>query len=195
MSPNATLALSDKYHQVIVFTAVSPNNKNKNKINLLKQTHLIIYFPLEDEYTLLVRVVGPFCAYHAINSFINHYFGTKFLLIQPNIQVEAKLVDYIIKRKPQIKIITGDFMKQFAQNLQYKFMEGSFYPSMVDICDFLEFSHGHYQNLLENKARGNATLVIILHNQKNCKGYTAYCKPNKYCHFSPPKQLEYYALK
>ena len=54
------LVLSDKYHQVIVFTAVSPNNKNKNKINLLKQAHLVIYFPLEDEYTLLVRVVGPF---------------------------------------------------------------------------------------------------------------------------------------
>ena len=41
----------------------------------------------------------------------------------------------------------------------------------------------------------NEDCTNLINNQISCSGYTAYCKKKtNYCHFSPPKQLEYYAL-
>ena len=74
MSPNATLALSKSYQQLIIFTAVSENNPDKKKQKMLDKANLIIQYPLEDEYTLLVRVVGPFCGFIAVENFMNIYF-------------------------------------------------------------------------------------------------------------------------
>ena len=87
--------------------------------------------------------------------------------------VDDEIVDYIANNRPQIKLITNDYMIPFLQNIQYKFMEGCFYPHMPDICDYLEFSHGHYQNLLENQSQDKSsrtpTLVIILNQDDNAE--------------------------
>jgi 3,4-dihydroxy 2-butanone 4-phosphate synthase/GTP cyclohydrolase II len=158
MSPNATLALSKPFNQTIIFTAVTDENKNQSKKGLLAKGDQVVTFPLEDEYTLLVRVVGPFCGYQAVNEFMNEHFSYEYKKVIDHVQeVDPVLLELLRDTRPQIKFVMRDYAKSFAQNLQYKFMEGCFYPHMPDICDFLEFSHGHYQNLLENPG-----VVIIL---------------------------------
>ena len=56
---------------IILFTAVTENNKNANKINILNRVDKVINYPLEDEYDILIRTVGPICGYGIINKIFN----------------------------------------------------------------------------------------------------------------------------
>ena len=169
LSPNGTIPINCNFDHLTLFTSVTFKNKNNDKINILKKADYIINFPLEDEYTTLIRIVGPLIGYNSIIKFCIH--EGLFENINYNIDFNKinlkKHVDFICKFKPQIKIITNDYFKTFCQNIQYKFMEGIFYPSIPDICDYLEFSHGHIQNLLTNEKNNIKTMIIILNNSNN----------------------------
>jgi len=58
----------------VVFTAVTEENKDQSKVTLLKEVIArggnIVWFPLEDEYDVLIRFVGPFFGFVAVMHWI-----------------------------------------------------------------------------------------------------------------------------
>lgn len=197
LSPNSNIALSKKYNNIIIFTAVTEINKNEQKKSLLTKADVIVNFPLEDEYTLLIRVVGPYRGFQAVNVFMNSYFNYQYHTINIAEPINKDLLNILVTQKPQIKFVTTDTVKTFSQNLQYKFLEGCFYPHMPDVCDYLEFSHGHYQNLLVN---GGVVIILgCLEDINLSDGVELMCKKHKIPVFkiisnSQDQNIMYYEL-
>jgi 3,4-dihydroxy 2-butanone 4-phosphate synthase / GTP cyclohydrolase II len=71
LSPNSWAALRrmNSFDRVIVFTAVTEANHSAAKQEWLSKVRahpgggMVVNFPMEDEYKILVRVVGPICGY------------------------------------------------------------------------------------------------------------------------------------
>ena len=71
LSPNSVGPLAKwDYKNIILMTAVTENNKNSEKKSILLKLQenqcSILQYPMEDEYTTLVRIVGPMAGYYFI---------------------------------------------------------------------------------------------------------------------------------
>ena len=73
LSPNIHVIFAkQKYQSIILFTATTTNNKNQHKLQILNKlkknnSNFIINFPIEDEYTTLIRIIGPMCGYLSVS--------------------------------------------------------------------------------------------------------------------------------
>lgn len=165
VSPNAQIALrrrSDFAH-TILFTATSPTaarEAGKADRALLLQQMLddggeIIEFPLAEEYTTLIRFVGPMAGYLACLQFASQLSPSRFQ--NPS---AAELLPLLQSRVPPplfetmkseaglfaggFNLVTAAPISDFAQNLACKFMEGLFW-ACPSVSDFLQFAHGPFQ--------------------------------------------------
>lgn len=178
LSPNSHLAFacSDDFRHTILFTSTTIKGLNQaGKIGLVKilqqlldRGNEVIYFPIEDEYTVLIRLIGPLAGYLACLQFINHFSpgclppceATQLLKCLENAKLQAKeapIQAILSEGRKGIQILSCSPFSEFGQNLAYKFLEG-FYWQMPALWDYLQFSHGPFQKWQLNKE-----LIIILH--------------------------------
>jgi len=148
-----------QYKNIILFTSVTQNNQTLNK---LKENNCpVIYFPEEDEYTTLIRTIGPLCGFLitynlvcTISSNDNHVL---FKLKNDVIYTPSEqYIDNVINNK-SVLVITSSPLIDFSDNIILKLTDGVFFKART--CNYLDFVHGYYQNLSYNSAD---TSVIIL---------------------------------
>jgi 3,4-dihydroxy 2-butanone 4-phosphate synthase / GTP cyclohydrolase II len=128
-----------KKENIILFTSVTSKNSNPEKINIYNKAGTIINYPLEDEYDILIRTLGPICGFGIIDKIFNINNSLNSWYIIPN--------DFIkdILEKQSITLIINYPLTEYYQNLEYKFIEGAFIKT-VNVVDQLGFAHGYYQN-------------------------------------------------
>lgn len=164
LSPNAQILLNYNWDDIILMTSV----KSGEKLKHCKKASIIYRFPMENEYTTLVRVVGPLIGFSVCIKFmedigykdVNSWeIDWKYDELEMN-----KIVRFVSKNIPNIKIIYDSkiFYKESLENIQLKFLESVFYNNKPEICEILEFSHGYYQNLLYQHNKGQKNLLILL---------------------------------
>lgn len=167
VSPNAQIALRRQrdFAHCILFSATTPaaaRAAGKPDRALLLEDVLatggqLIEFPLAEEYTTLIRVVGPVAGYLAALQFVSQLPCCRFT--PPTAAELLPLLDAVpppdlqeaMTRLPSafsagFNLITAAPISDFAQNLACKFMEGLFWPC-PPISDFLQFAHGPFQQM------------------------------------------------
>ena len=167
VSPNAQIALRRRgeFAHCILFSATTPaaaraaGKPDRAELleNLQREGGELVEFPLAEEYTTLIRVVGPMAGYLAALQFTAQFGGCRFRPpttgdILPLLQMTAPadLLDAMIRLPSAFsagfQLITAAPISDFAQNLACKFMEGVFWPC-PPISDFLQFAHGPFQQM------------------------------------------------
>lgn len=163
VSPNALLAINQRhlFKQLILFTSTTtPGAKNSHGelVKTLKaEGHLVIQFPLENEYTLLIRIIGPLTGYLAAIQFVNqnwsksiHPCDNKDLISairNAHENTPKNVMEALEGMKKSVILLMPAPLCDYAQNLGYKFLEGLFVP-MPTIVDYLSFGHGIFQQLV-----------------------------------------------
>jgi len=128
-----------KKNQIILFTSVTNDNKNKTKVDIINNVNCIVNYPMEDEYEILVRVIGPICGFRTIDALFDLKLKTlpkfnfnKYFLLN-------------IKKYQSVTIIINYPLTEYYHNLKYKLIEGPMIKT-VNVIDELSFAHGYYQN-------------------------------------------------
>ena len=164
LSPNAELALAaqKRFKHAILLTSVgrtSAESKQKIALTFKRSGGTIINFPIADEYTLLIRVIGPLLGYLACLKTAGA-LGVKLPKIQAKTLIttlsraenRAQKIFSALK-PPDLKgshpILCASPLSLFSENLTFKFVEGIYVKSPV-ICDFMHFAHGTFQELVKN---------------------------------------------
>jgi len=167
VSPNAQIALNRRkdFAHCVLFTATTPaaalaaGKRDRAALlrGILDDGGDLVEFPLAEEYTTLIRFVGPLAGYLAVLQFVAQLAGCRFpapradailpLLHEP---APPELLDAMIRLPSAFSqgfnIVTAAPISDFSQNLACKFMEGVFWPC-PPISDFLQFAHGPFQQV------------------------------------------------
>jgi hypothetical protein len=167
ISPNAQIALGRHaaFSHTILFTAsTAPAARAAGKpdqadllYELLDGGGDLIVYPLAEEYTTLIRFVGPLCGYLSCLQFAAQLSGCRFFPPSPSeilplldVAPPADLMEAVLSRPETFargfNLLTAAPISDFAQNLACKFMEGLFWPC-PPISDFLQFAHGPFQQM------------------------------------------------
>ncbi|EIP98611.1 putative phosphosugar isomerase [Opitutaceae bacterium TAV1] len=167
VSPNAQIALNRRkdFAHCVLFTATTPDaalaagKRDRAALlrSLLDDGGERVEFPLAEEYTTLIRFVGPVAGYLAALQFVAQLAGCRFPppsadVILPLLDAPAPpaLLDAMLRLPSAFSqgfnIVTAAPISDFAQNLACKFMEGLFWPC-PPISDFLQFAHGPFQQM------------------------------------------------
>ena len=162
------------YHQYYIPGKKIPILSEK-KLNS-DPSNFVINFPIEDEYTTLIRIIGPICGYIYSFKLISQLFDVKltpntiqkiydlylnFEILTPT----ENFVNSLVQNK-RICILCDSESIKYIGNIKCKFIEGVFFESIV-IADYFEFAHGVFQNLEFNMSRGIITDIIILNRNNN----------------------------
>ncbi len=167
VSPNARIALNRRgdFAHCILFSATTPaaaraagkTDRAELLQRLLDEGGELVEFPLAEEYTTLIRFVGPLAGYLACLQFASRFAGCRFpaptaeaILPLLDTPPPADLLDAMIRLPSAFSqgfnLVTAAPISDFAQNLACKFMEGLFWPC-PPISDFLQFAHGPFQQM------------------------------------------------
>jgi len=167
VSPNAQLALRRRreFAHTVLFSATTPEVAaaagKPDRAALLRELQAaggeLVVFPLAEEYTTLIRFVGPMAGYLAGLQFTAQLAGCRFPLppaaaILPLLETEppadllAAMLDTPEPFARGFNLVCAAPISEFAQNLACKFMEGVFWPCPL-ISDFLQFAHGPFQQM------------------------------------------------
>jgi hypothetical protein len=171
LSPNAEVALARRSHfkRTILFTSLTKegarSSTNDHKVKLLETLDrdgaALVRFPLENEYTILIRVLGPLLGYLACFRFSLALFPAlcsssflgelpKSLLAAEDKAKQLLKSDGLSTFKNGVDIFAPFPINSFAQNLTYKFLEGPFWPTPT-VWDLLHLAHGPLQQLKTSK--------------------------------------------
>lgn len=167
VSPNAQIALNRhrEFAHAILFSATTPEVAaaagKPDRAALLRRWREaggeLIVFPLAEEYTTLIRFVGPMAGYLACLQFTAQLAGCRFripaaaailplLAAEPPGDLLRAMLDTPEKFARGFNLVCAAPISEFAQNLACKFMEGVFWPC-PPISDFLQFAHGPFQQM------------------------------------------------
>lgn len=167
LSPNAQIALqrSDDFEHCILFTATTPEAAESagkpERAQLLRELAEdggeSVVFPLAEEYTTLIRFVGPLAGYLACLQFAGQFPHSRAplpsaesLLPLLHLPAPANLKEAMCNLPSAFaagfNLITAAPISDYSQNLACKFMEGLFW-SCPGISDFLQFAHGPFQQM------------------------------------------------
>ena len=167
VSPNAQIALHRHrdFAHLVLFTSTTPaaaraaGKPGRATLlqNLLNAGHDLVEFPLAEEYTTLIRLVGPLAGYLAALQ-----FATRLPDCRATLPAPAQLASLLAAKAPPdlldamlsqpaawaagFNLVTAAPISDFSQNLACKFMEGLFWPC-PPISDFLQFAHGPFQQM------------------------------------------------
>lgn len=167
VSPNAQIALRRRreFAHAILFTATTPEvaaaagkpDRAALLRALLDDGGELVVFPLAEEYTTLIRFVGPLAGYLACLQFVARLPDCRIAVptaaeLQPLLAVEPPedLLRAMFDRSDDFArgfdLVCAAPISEFAQNLACKFMEGVFWPC-PPVSDFLQFAHGPFQQM------------------------------------------------
>lgn len=119
-----------------------------------EKTALVTY-PLESEFQVLMRVVGPFFGFYAVSTLLRAMRAkipappTSDLLAALQ---RARTAAAEMPRLPEaVGIVVSSPDSLYSQNLGFKLLEGCYFPPIF--CgDFLHFPHGPFQCAVKRKA-------------------------------------------
>ncbi|HMO64952.1 MAG TPA: creatininase [Verrucomicrobiota bacterium] len=159
LSQNARLALepADRFGRLVLFTAATEAGLRRAghpcRADLLARLVIrgaeIAPFPLEDEYAILIRVVGAACGFLAARQWAAALPGSRLPALRP----EDVLVPFldpphgdaaILLRSPPLLVPPP--LGECGGTLACKFVEGLFVPA-PPLVDLLGFAHGAFQQL------------------------------------------------
>lgn len=167
VSPNAQIALRRRpdFAHTVLFTASTPAAAlaagKPDRAALLQQLFDdggdLVEFPLAEEYTTLIRFVGPLAGYLAALQFTASFGCCRFpaptavdilplLATQPPAALRDAMIGLPSAFSQGFNLVTAAPISDFAQNLACKFLEGVFWPC-PPISDFLQFAHGPFQQM------------------------------------------------
>lgn len=167
LSPNARIALNRRsdFAHCILFSATTPATARAagkaDRADLLQrfldEGNELIEFPLAEEYTTLIRFVGPLAGYLACLQFAARFSGCRFptpdaatilplLEARPPEDLRTAMVGLPSAFSQGFNLVAAAPISDFSQNLACKFMEGVFWPC-PPISDFLQFAHGPFQQM------------------------------------------------
>lgn len=167
VSPNAQIALRRRgeFSHTLLFSATTPAtaraagkaDRADLLASILREGGELVEFPLAEEYTTLIRFVGPMAGYLACLQFASRFGCCRYALpgeadILPLLATPppADLLDAMIRLPSAFSqgfnLVTAAPISDFAQNLACKFMEG-LYWACPPISDFLQFAHGPFQQM------------------------------------------------
>ncbi|EAU64608.1 creatininase subfamily, putative [Stigmatella aurantiaca DW4/3-1] len=175
LSPNARLPLAapKAWHHVVLATAVTeagaarPGQESKRELleRLREAGGQVVRFLPEDEYTTLVRVLGPMAGYLCalrMAQAIGERAGLASLSVdldaicsridQAEAVVEAGFVGRDLSTLPgELAFLASGAYGELTANLRYKVLEGMLAP-LPPVWDWLHFAHGPFQQSHDQRA-------------------------------------------
>ena len=188
LSAHARIALGCRgaFARTVLFTAASREGLIRSGKQdraqcleaLVQEGAEVIRFPLEDEYTLLIRVVGPALGFLAARLWVGGLSGGTLSGDPQMVGAEAAqafCTGWSAGRVAWPRMESDAFGRGFAllaspdlseylQNLAFKFVEGLFRPAPT-LQELLQFAHGPFQQL--NAA---PRPVVVLHRAGEIEG-------------------------
>ena len=167
VSPNAQIALRrhGEFVHTVLFSATTPEVARAagkpDRADLLRRLREaggeLVVFPLAEEYTTLIRFVGPMAGYLAALRFAAQLTGCRFrvpgvetlqplLAAQPPGDLRSAMLALPETFATGFNLVCAAPISEYAQNLACKFMEGLFWP-IPPVSDFLQFAHGPFQQM------------------------------------------------
>ena len=167
VSPNAQIALRRRrdFSHLVLFSSTTPaaaraaGKPDRAALlqGLLDEGHELVEFPLAEEYTTLIRFVGPLAGYLAALQFAGRFPGCRAPLPEASrlsallaATAPRDLLDAMVRLPSAwsggFNLVTAAPISDFSQNLACKFMEGVYWPC-PPISDFLQFAHGPFQQM------------------------------------------------
>jgi hypothetical protein len=167
VSPNAQIALRRRrdFAHAILFSATNPATARAagkpDRAALVEDLQAdggeLVEFPLAEEYTTLIRFVGPLAGYLAALQFAARFPCRRFelpvrehlldlLACQPPAELREAMLRLPSAFAGGFNLVTAAPISDFAQNLACKFMEGLFW-ACPPVSDFLQFAHGPFQQM------------------------------------------------
>lgn len=169
LSANAAFAIrqAERFDHTVVFTAAT--EEGQRSAGRPERAELLIWlrsfgaeivpFPVEDEYTVLIRLIGPVCGFVAAHQFVESLPGSRLGRL-------ADIADQLHgwRSSEAAANLRGDLelnssawesgglvllpspITEFAQNLGCKFVEGLFWAAPT-IVELMQFAHGPLQQL------------------------------------------------
>lgn len=181
ISSNARIALERQpdFAHLVLFTASTPAglraSGKPDRADLLDRLVVggaeIVPFPIEDEYTILIRVIGPALGFLAARLWTGGLPGSS-LAGTPEAVAAAASVAFgvgVDAGRKWLATFDGEEFRngfvmpvspviaEYAQNLSCKFVEGVFRPAPA-VMDLLQFAHGPFQQLA-----AASRPVVVLH--------------------------------
>lgn len=170
LSANARIALDARHrfaHRVL-FTASTPaglragGKADRAEVleRLVAEGSEVVGFPPEDEYTILIRVLGPVLGFLAARLWVGDLAGGRLVgtaaeagraaakAYRDGTASGAELAERIVGdpfAKGAVLPMSPDLL-DWGQNLSSKFVEGLYRPAPA-LMDLLQFAHGPFQQL------------------------------------------------
>jgi creatinine amidohydrolase len=184
LSQNIRLALNQRAHfgHTVLFTAVTDSGLRAagrtDRAELLGQLREggveIVPFRMEDEYDILIRVVGPACGFVAARQWVGLLAGNRLpplhsqdVLAAYSRSDSAAPVAAFEQRHAEFRngfvLLVSPVLLHCGHNLISKFVEGLYWPAPT-VTDLLSFAHGPYQQLAAAPRP-----VVILHTETSPK--------------------------
>jgi len=169
LSFNSQIALNQShlFNGSIVFTSATEaglTHANKqDRIQFLEKASYVIHFPPEEEFDILIRILGPLAGYLAAILFINRQWPSKLPAIPKTFlshkQPVASPPPNLELFKDGCLLLANAELMEYGCNIVYKFVEGLF-VTPPHFTDYLSFCHGPFQQLAHTPKP-----VIILQSQ------------------------------
>ncbi len=174
LAPNARLALdrAGEFAGTVLFTAATVAGQKaagrpdraELLTQLLDEGTRVEAFPIEDEYTLLVRVIGPACGFGAARRFAAAVQGSRLGPASGLVEgleaiargpwparAAARMAVRVEEHRRGFVVLGPPSVSGCAQNLAAKFVEGLYWPP-PRIIETLELAHGTFQQLIERRS-------------------------------------------
>lgn len=162
LSPNSWFALeaAPLFRKAFLFSATDPNEESqKGEVlrKFLRNGGVLIPIPMRNEYTLLIRVVGPLIGFAAGLKLLKCISGTTHFdppeKMQADLDAAAKwgetsfeAVRSSILKNGRVVCLALPPWPDLLKNISFKFLEGLFLPCPT-IWDPFQYSHGPFQEV------------------------------------------------
>ena len=172
LSRNVRLVLAARRHfgRVVLFTAASTagliQSGHAERAASLQELEgegtEIVRFPLENEYEILIRVIGPACGFLAARVWLDSRVAAPSAPAAGSAELDSilkptpsPLAAFLADQAPVLssgfRLLVPPALAQCSQNLACKMVEGLFW-SPPQILDVLSFAHGPFQQLAARPA-------------------------------------------
>ncbi len=164
LSPNAWLALEkrDLFQDTVILTSVSEDHMKGYKTpafcerfsKLRSEGVHVLRYPLEAEYDVLIRIVGPFLGYCACLLLVKRLAPEaeiefqrrrlRDLAIDSRTKALRLCADAYDELKQGLQIVTSFPLSEIGANLSYKVLEGLYCPAPT-LWNYFDVAHGLLQ--------------------------------------------------
>lgn len=180
LSQNTRIVLNQRVHfaHTVLFTAATDGGLRAagrtDRAELLAQLRddgvELVPFSLENEYTILIRTIGPACGFLAARLWVQTLPGTRLPPLHPHdvLAAYARAVadtpaEDFARRHAEFRhgfvLVVSPALVHCGHNLVCKFVEGLYWPAPL-VTDLLSFAHGPFQQLADATRP-----VVIVHTE------------------------------